>query len=248
MFNDKIKNIDVVITSTCRESIERTFESFLEKVKFSGMFRFFINIDVLNEEYLPRLKKVLQYYNVIVVNDEVPQERSHSAHASAINKLFDQITSKYYFHLEDDWIFRREIDLDSLLNLMESHPNIHHIRFNKEPLKDETWLYYLPIEDHRSYLKVKNEECIVDGIALTRVHVWSFNPSLARSTIAKSFLPLPLDNSNPEKIICSRYELNYPEKGTYALGHIGEKAFTKDIGRNQLVEFVRKIKKNILMQ
>jgi hypothetical protein len=41
-----------------------------------------------------------------------PVANWHDAHAKAINFLFKQIETPYYFHLEDDWEFMKHIDLD----------------------------------------------------------------------------------------------------------------------------------------
>lgn len=240
-----MKTIDVIITSVCRNTLKRTLESFTDMVRYSGSFNFLVNIDVFDDRYLPQIMQYLQSFGIRNINISRPLKRGHQAHAKAINYLFAAISTPYYFHLEDDWIFLQKIDLDAIVDLMELHPLLHHIRFNKEKTKNASWLYHIYDEDNTQN-RVINEETIVDLIPLTKVPVWSFNPSLGRSAIVKSLLPLSPD-LNPEKSVCFKYDdLYYKNKGTYIYGHIGDKPMVKDIGRNKLIETLRIFKSFII--
>ena len=235
--------LDVIVTSTCRRTIERTLPSFLEKVSCSEGFRFIVNVDVKHKRYLPRLKRYLAGSGIEDVRFNMNPHAGPRGQSEAVNYLFARIESPYCFHLEDDWIFLKEIDLDDLIQVMKKNKNIHHIRFNKMRTKDYAWLYHLSDEDSIEFRK-PNHNCKIDGIDLVRTHVWSFNPSIARTSVVKSLVPVPLDTSC-EKYFCNRYDHMFIEKGTYIWGRIGDEAAVRDIGRNRLIGYLKLLKKRI---
>jgi hypothetical protein len=237
--------IDVIITSTCRKTIKQTLSSFLEHVICSEKFHFIVNVDVKNLFYLPYLKSYLDKMQITDININLHPGSKNTAHGNAINYLFNQLKSPYYFHLEDDWIFLKKIHLDPLLVLMEKNDFIHHIRFNKDRIKDYAWLYHLSPTDTPPFRKMQ-ENVLFNDIPLVKTYVWSFNPSIARTATIKQMLPICVD-SNCEKDVCSQFDHLFSSNGAYIWGRIGDEAAIQDIGRNTLLHRLRRIKQSILM-
>jgi hypothetical protein len=238
--------LDVIITSSCRKTIVAALDSFLDKVHCSDKLRFLVHIDVLKPKNLSHIKNYLRRLEVhsgfevkLRINSN-PDNNWYTAHTKAVNYLFNKIETPYYFHLEDDWIFIKYVDLDPLIKLMNANKYIDHIRFSKEIIKEKAWLYHLSDEISEEYL-VPNVEVVIDGIPLVRTPLWSFNPHLGRSSVIKNFINIP-PNNNPEKYVCHKYLEIVKEGHTYIYGRIGDSAFVKDLGRNIIKQKIRKIK------
>lgn len=237
--------LDVIITSICRKTIERTLNSFQKNVHYSGNYRFLVNIDVKNEYYLHNLINFLHKNNIDNYRINYDISTKLRGLTEAITFLYSQVVTDYYFNLEDDWIFHKKINLDRLIDLMDNNEIIHHIRFNKERTKNYTRLYYLS-NNHSSEYILPNEEIVINDINLVKTYVWSFNPSLVRTSVMKQMLPITL-NENSEKHFCLKYSELFFSSGTYILGKIGDPPIVSDIGRNKFVSVLKKIKKILLL-
>lgn len=238
--------LDVITTSSCRKTIIRTYRSFLNQVKCSGAIRFIVHIDVLHSENLKSLKKFfkklesMRGIQVDVKINDSPSKNFHEAHAKAVSYLFSRIESPYYFHLEDDWVFQKKLDLDSLLKLMDERLFVDHIRFNRKTIADKSWLYHLSDEISEEYL-FPNHEVVVDGIPLVQVPTWSFNPHLGRTSVIKNFVNMKI-KENPEKYLCHNYPKLSGGGKIYLYGKIGDSAFVTDLGRNRIRGILQKYK------
>ena len=233
--------LDVLITSTCRKTIEPTLKGFLAKVSCPRGFRFVVNIDVLDPGYLERELAFLKGMGIteIMVNREVVSPGVN--HARAVTRLFNSVRSPFFFFLEDDWLFLRRVDLDPLVNLMERYPFIDHIRFSKEKIKKRAWLYYVSQEISEDVLR-DNTQADLDGIPLVKSWGWTFNPGLNRSALLKDFGGNGIVEASAEVWVSRRYQEVYKNRGVYIYGHIGEPAAVKDLGRDRLLQWSRKAK------
>lgn len=231
--------IDVLVTSTCRMTIKRTLESFTDRVTSSDGFRFLVNIDVVHPWRLEQVQNVLHDFGITQyrVNDK-PQ-----GHAAAVSALYEMIESDYYFSLEDDWIFCRDIDLDVIKSIMEQNYDIDIIRLNKEINPEKEWLYHKSDYKNKEYVHLTPKD--FNGYTLLQNVTWTFNPSLARYSTLKAMLPIPID-VNPEQYLCHRYDEYYRSRGSYIWGAVGDSRCIRDIGRNQIRSNFRKIKNRIL--
>jgi len=71
--------------------------------------------------------------------DVVIQHCRRSGYPNSISKALKIIDTPYFFWLEDDWAFHRQIESGYFLNLMYNHPGWAEIVFSKEgPLKPES--------------------------------------------------------------------------------------------------------------
>jgi hypothetical protein len=86
----------------------------------------------------------------------------------------------------------------------------------------------------------------MSGVPFVTTQVWSFNPSLARTSVVKEIGPIPRNLHNdtcPERYVCRRYDELYKEKGSYIFGKIGDDATVKDIGRTRGKQYFMRLKK-----
>jgi len=235
--------LDVIITSTCRKTIENTLESFTRNVKCSDAFRYIVNVDVKNPKYLDRLNWFLAGKGIRDVRINQHPAEMPRAHAEAINYLFNRVRSPFFFHLEDDWLFLKKIDLDPMIEIMQNHDDIDQIRFNKQRTKDYAWLYHISTEDIPKYRK-PNRNTVLNGMNMVQTWVWSFNPSIGRTATVQSVMPFP-PFPNPEKYLCYRYDKIYGTRGAYIWGRIGDRAAVRDIGYERLI-LLKRIKRKIV--
>lgn len=229
--------IDVIVTSTCRRQFETTYASFIKNVKCGQGFRFIIHIDVLekNKHYLPGLLEFLRRSGIGDININT----SNHSFSGAVNYLFKKLQSEHYFHLEDDWLFLKPIDLDAVMEAMKNNKDIHSVRFSKERVKK-------PDRGMEKSLAKKNElyllpgrEVNIGGIDLIETNIWSLNPHIARASIVKQFLDIPGD-INPEEFLSKRYFSAFNSPGLYIYGRYGDSPCVRDIGRPPRV--IKKVK------
>jgi hypothetical protein len=119
-------NIAFTTTATNRpEIIERTYTSFCENINGINFkdTTLFINIDpapnTINIKEGVRVAR--RFFGKVIYN--MPSVPNFSA---AINWLWSQATTPYIFHLEDDWVLKRPINIGSMLKAMEQK-DVEHV-------------------------------------------------------------------------------------------------------------------------
>jgi len=240
--------MDVVITSTCRKTLEKTVESFLDKLHVSEEFNFIVNVDVKNPRYLPTLEKYFEKKNINDVHINPHPALAPKGQADAVNYLYTKLKSPYYFNLEDDWIFLKTVNLDELIEVMEKNKNIDIIKFNRMRIPEKSWLYHL--SPSSAPLTGINSNQSIGNLNLVKTHNWSFNPSLVRTATIKKMLPVELTDSNKlsplsnaEKYFCHTYDHMFSKRGAFFLGCIGDPPIIRDIGRNKWKIYRRRMKR-----
>jgi len=220
--------IDVIVTSTCRKHFEATYASFIKNVKYDDGFNFVVNIDVLerSKHYLPRLLEFLKYNSIKDINVNTEEH----TFANAVNYLHKRLQSKYYFHLEDDWIFLKSIDLNKIIQVMNGNKNIHSVRFSKEKIKKPNSKMVKSLAKSKELYLLPGEQVNIDGIDLIKTSIWSLNPHIARTSIVKHLTGIP-GCVNPESFLSKRYYGKFNSSGAYIYGKYGDPPYTKDIGR-----------------
>lgn len=245
--------IDVVVTSTCRKTVEKTVESFLDKLYLSEEFNFIVNVDVKNPGYLPTLEKYFKRKNINDVHINHHPARPPKGQADAVNYLYNKLNAPYYFNLEDDWIFLKTINLDALIEVMEKNEDIDIIKLNRMRIPEESWLYHL--SPSSAPLTGMNSNQSMGNLNLVKTHNWSFNPSLVRTATIKKMLPVEFTGtkklsppSNAEKYFCHTYDHMFSKRGAFFLGCIGDPPIIRDIGRNKWKVYRRRLKKFLWAQ
>lgn len=218
--------MDVIVTSSCRNTIFDTFHSFFERVKYSGTFRLIVNIDCCRPENLEKIVHFIKWFNVKSINvNHEPKGFTRS-----LAYVLKQVETPFFFHLEDDWVFLKDIDLDRYVRLMENRPKINHIVFSKKKILYYNELFYLrklkfiPV----GYDKFKTENVTVDGIKLVKSITYSCNPNISRT---RHFQRLwYVNNLNLEQQFALQNFLLGNRRGYYIAGQIGEEAVVDHIG------------------
>ncbi len=124
------KTIDVCVIATLRpEIIKVTLESFLNKVSYTGKFRFLINLDMVPYKNMFKMYDVYEMINIVLKEHQYEIFLGKGNFAKAVKESWKRTESEYVLHLEDDWEFIRNIDLDEVIRLMMG-PNTY-IRFPK---------------------------------------------------------------------------------------------------------------------
>jgi hypothetical protein len=165
--------------------------------------------------------------------------------ANAVSYLLKAVETEFYFHLEDDWVFLKQMDITPLVLLMRTHSHIAQIRFSKEPLVRPDSRTIEKLAERGELYLLPGQQSFMDGIPLIESGIWSLNPHLARASIAKQFCGIP-HNINPENYLFRQYVRGFGANGLFTYGVYGDSAYVKDIGRPSIV--VRKIRtmRNIL--
>jgi hypothetical protein len=149
----------------------------------------------------------------------------------AVKWVWANSDAPYIFHIEDDWLINRDIDVDHMINILKKHEKLSSLRLYKyRTLKRNKITTF-------SCHWVYNE----DGFYLSKDWKKQFglNPILIKREFINQALPKMRDNINPEKQF--RYSQGYMRKiikdwqyGLYT--NPGDKALVTDIGRKWITK------------
>lgn len=123
--------IDVVTTATLRpELLELTFKSFHNKLLFKCKHRrLIINIDPLpchDDELLRKMLVICdKWFSEVIYR--YPKTPSFPA---AVQWVWSQVQTSIFFHLEDDWLLRKKIDLVAVTNKFSSDSRLAEVTLN----------------------------------------------------------------------------------------------------------------------
>jgi hypothetical protein len=126
-FKGCLMKLDIACTATKRPYIiNQTFKSFTGKLFNKHDCRLIINIDPIGDDI--DTDDVLDvckiYFKEIVVN--TPSEPNFY---KAFQWVFSNCTSKYLYHLQDDWQLLKKVDLNKLVVYLEKYKNLACVRF-----------------------------------------------------------------------------------------------------------------------
>jgi hypothetical protein len=139
--------IDITMTACIRSKIiEKTLVSFKEKLFKNHPTRLIINIDPVGEvDY--RSNIIDRLIHLGVVDDIVWRFPEEPDFPKAFKWVWEQATSNYIFHLEDDWELLRDVDLNEIIAMLEKYPDLALIRFPRFPAVGDTmknWNRFFP--------------------------------------------------------------------------------------------------------
>ncbi len=218
--------LDVIVTSSGRKTIFATMDSFLEKVKFSGEFRFIVNVDVCQAKHMTEIKKLFAPLNVKTFNiNHKPQGFTRS-----LDFVIKRVETPFYFHLEDDWLFHKDINLDPLLDLFRQSRNINHLCFSKKRILGYNELFYfrklkfIPVDC--DFFKMRN--VTIGNIDLVETITYSANPNISRTSHFQKLWRVY--SLNLEQQFALQNFLAGGRRGYYILGRIGDEAIVEHIG------------------
>lgn len=114
-----MNNISFTTTATCRpDLLASTYKSFTNNLHGIDLKNttLYINIDPLPQrEYQEETLKVAKEY-FGVVNCNMPETPNFTA---AINWLWNNADTEYIFHLEDDWLLTKAVDMQEIMKLFK---------------------------------------------------------------------------------------------------------------------------------
>lgn len=154
--------IDITMTATRRAAIlERTLRSFDEGLLTNYPVRLIINVDPVGPDTDRDIERVLK--GCFVESNKWRYIHYNYPKTASFPKAFTWTWSiagsfhNYVLHLEDDWVLMRHVDLQKLIEILDSDPRIASVRLPAFPAgiktmknwnKHFTWTgkYYAPPE------------------------------------------------------------------------------------------------------
>ena len=187
-------DIEVVMTAVRRpEILHRTLESFKRNMFGSykeRKIKLIVNIDPVggtteHEEMM--LDIIEDYFNEFQIN--FPEEASFP---KAFKWCWNQVSAPFVFHLEDDWELIAKVDLQRLLHLLNSDPNLMIMRlpaFHATAENMKCWNKFYPWNG--SYYACPPELRLGTGFC--------GHPSMIKREFIKKTRAFIDDTKNPEK-------------------------------------------------
>lgn len=185
--------IDITMTATLRPSlIQKTLKSYWKNLfsefKDDFDYSFIINIDPVGENIKP--KEIIKFSNTIFENViyNIPDKPSFP---KAVKWTWNQCNGDFVFHLEDDWLLDRYVNLRKLVNILNKYDDLACLRFCK---------YNIPKKETTSFFKSKyfyNPDGFY--IAEDSKSQFGLNPCLIKIDFVREARNYMIDDINPEK-------------------------------------------------
>jgi len=220
------KLIDITMVAVLRpELIRQTLTSINTNI-IKGekeRYRLIINIDPIGEKIKPMkiVKEASQFFDNITYN--IAKSPSFP---KAVKWVWKQVEADYVFHIEDDWLINRKIDVDNMINILDKYPKLSSLRLYKSPTpkrkRIRTFLCGWNYNKEGFYLAEKWQK------------QFGLNPILIKKAFIEEALPRMIDTVNPEKQfrVSQKYMRPVIEKWQYGLyTKPGDPALVLDIGR-----------------
>lgn len=159
---------EVAITGSSRPSLYPIFwESFNKMVKMSEKPKITVYEDVI---FKNESNKVRQYIENKV--DRYVEFEPNKRLGYVFNQLLNDVKTKYYIYLQEDWKFLKEIDVDKIIDVMEKNDDIKQVWFPKK-LEGKTYKLYCRDVINRN------------GLNLIPWHRWAFLPHIGRTDFVR---------------------------------------------------------------
>lgn len=128
-------NIDITTSATIRPGLlQTTLSSFRDNLLNNNhTYRLIINVDPVGETDKTAngvIEVAKSYFDAVI--SRTPKS---SCFARAVIWCWSQVESDLVFHLEDDWIMLRPIDLDKMLRTIDEFSNFDSFRLAKQNQK-----------------------------------------------------------------------------------------------------------------
>jgi len=228
-----MKHIDITMTAVIRPAVlESTLKSFCTNLLTDRkIYRLIINIDPVGEKGRTKedmLNVCNSFFDNVVYN--YPDEPSFP---KAAIWTWKQVKAPYFFHLEDDWLMNRPVEMKTLTKILHKNPHLACVRLYKHniPNKKNPRLFNSPytFNEKANYFQANDSK-----------KQFGLNPVLIRKEYIDEALPLLVEHKNPEKQF--RYNntkmRDFVMRWKYAIyGQPGDKALVSDNGyswRNQM--------------
>ena len=222
-------SLDITMTAVLRpEIINKTLKTFCANLFCDNgiKYRLIINVDIVGEKVKPaKIIKICERYF-----DNIKYRISHNpSFSKAVIWTWNQIEADYIFHLEDDWIIKRSVNLNDMINILHSNEKLSCLHLSKTNIKKVNRINWSG-----------NRYKYCDGFYMAKKPFgFSLNPVLAKSEFIKSVVNHMTESNNPEKQIRVGNKKIRPilEKWHYGLySECGSAALVKDNGYHWRIE------------
>lgn len=226
-----MEKIDITMTATIRPSIlKKTLESFYKNMFYKDFerFRLIINIDPVGDKVKPKevIRVCRKYFSKSQILVTIPK---YPSFPQAVLNVWNQVEANWIFHLEDDWILNKKIDIDDMISILKDYNDLACLRlykFKTPKGKKPTFFKSQYIYNKRGFY-----------IAVDKKRQFGLNPVLIRGKFFREALPLMVNTKNPEKQFRYSNEKmrNILMKWSYGIyGSPGNRVLVSDIGRTWL--------------
>jgi hypothetical protein len=165
-----MNRIDIIRTSASRPDFLRiSTESILDKMKFSGSFRWILHEDCLSR---PLSDELMKYVEGCGIYEIFHRDNPPIGQGLSLSWLMDKANNKYVINFEDDWELLKEVNVDKLCDLMDRHENINQIAFFKRPI----------MKNKKNFIK---KQVVIDDVPLVVPPHWAFTPNIFRLSYLK---------------------------------------------------------------
>lgn len=210
--------MDICMTAVRRpEVIEKTLKSFTENLfVIPEDHTLIINIDPIgegtNEEVINVCKKY--FPNTMFFEAREP------SFPNAVIRVWEQVDSEFFFHLEDDWILKRPIFESDLINPLKMNKDLACMRLYKEniPNSNNPKMFGCSYNYHGTRSFTNTYFTPVPGSTNWK-NQFGLNPVMIRKKFIDEALPLMANDKNPEKQFRENNPLmsNILNKWTFAI-------------------------------
>jgi hypothetical protein len=128
------------ITMTCvprKELLYRTLNSFmLNLFKSNEDYRLIINLDMSKHDDVCTVEEALEIIYLFFDKEQVIYKVAKTPHfTKAVKWCFSKIKSKYVFHLEDDWELIKPLEMQDLIDILDSKRTLKEVSLRKTSTK-----------------------------------------------------------------------------------------------------------------
>ena len=219
--------IDVIRMSASRpDLLVISTESLQRHLKFDGQLRFLLHEDYLNNDLSD---KCVSYAESTGLFDVIVKDNPKIGQGRSLTKMLKMVNTKYIIHWEDDYELLCDLDLNTVVRLLDNNEDINQISFQKRQIMSEK-PGFKKIEITRDYLKLT-----------TNPH-WAFIPAIWRvSFIQPKWVEFENDIhwrindilKGKRSVVEADANWVIKNTGTYYFGGIDEGHYTNHIGSSR---------------
>ena len=187
--------LDVTMTATLRpEIVDQTLTSFRSNLFGSTDIRLIINIDPVGDDVSPAdVSAVAREHFGDFVTVRYAAEPSFP---TALRWCWEQVTTPYFFNLEDDWTLLAKLDIVNMITVLEACPWLALLRLPKGPASTT---HCRQSSSHKEPYYVWNGSYFECPHGRIKRNSYYGSPSLIRTNWARDVLPLMHAGASPEK-------------------------------------------------
>jgi len=219
--------IEIMIDSGSRPFLlKKTLPSLVEHFKYSGRLRWMFHEAILDGGLS---KENLEYAHSLGLFDVIESTTNPTGEAVSINTMLGKTVGEYLIHVEDDYMFKRDVHLDKMKYIFDNAPDVNQIVFNRRDTMVEV----------AGWMKGEYEKA---GYTLTTSPHWRFTPAMWRLAWIKPRWE-PYEGASGHWAINKKLQMEVKDDntlkthqwvaenmGTFYYGPIGERRFCRHVG------------------